>query len=80
MPIPLTNGRATPEVTFTLIRIALDLNSPTDSDFAAWLWQVLSDPCTDPAWAMDVYMRAGYIPFTAYPLQRDPAFKRPLAS
>lgn len=72
MGINLQNGRTPKDLADAIVNVALALGSPTDGEFAAWLWRLLSSGNMDGLWANNVYSRCGYVPFQGYPLRRLP--------
>lgn len=53
----------------TLARLAREMNSPTDTDFAEYLWR-LSNASSLPVEVAQRFMRAaGYEPFVGFPLR-----------
>jgi hypothetical protein len=57
----------------TLARLARDMNSPTHSDFAEYLWRLSNTSALPVAVARRFMLAAGYEPFVGFPLRSLPA-------
>lgn len=53
-----------------LVKFAKDLGTPTEGQFAKYLWEWSNHPLTPSVLAGEVMRQAGYKPFQGYPLEK----------